>query len=53
MPGRKARPAFATMTPVPANDPRQRRAVMRTVWILAAVAATIFAAFIWTATHPQ
>ena len=49
-----ARPAFANMTPVSAKDPKdQRRAVMRTVWVLAAVAITIFATFLWTAMHPQ
>jgi hypothetical protein len=42
------------MTPVSAKDPKdQRRAAMRTAWILAAVAVTIFATFVWTATHPQ
>ena len=36
-----------------ARDPRhQRRAVMRTAWVLAAVAVAIFATFLWTATHP-
>ena len=42
------------MTPDSAHDPKQqRRAVMRTVWVLAAVAVTIFATFLWTTTHPQ
>jgi hypothetical protein len=42
------------MNPASAKDPNeQRRAVMRTAWVLAVVAAAIFAAFLWTATHPQ
>ena len=42
------------MNPVSAKDPKQqRRAAMRTAWVLGAVAVTIFATFLWTATHPQ
>ena len=37
-----------------ARDPRQqRRAVMRTAWLLAAVAVTSYALFLWTAMHPK
>ena len=37
-----------------AMDPKQqRRAVMRTVWLLAAVAASSYAIFLWTAMHPK
>ena len=32
---------------------RQRRAVMRTVWLLTAAAMTSYAVFLWTAMHPK
>jgi hypothetical protein len=42
------------MTPVSAKDPQQqRRAAVRTALVLGAVALAIFAAFLWSATHPQ
>ena len=39
----------------PAQDPRlqQRRAVMRTVWLLVAVAVASYGMFLWSATHPK
>ena len=41
------------MTPDSARDPaQQRRAVMRTVWLLTVVAVSVFAGFLWTVTHP-
>ena len=41
------------MTNSPAKDPeQQRRAAMRTVWILAAVALALFGGTIWSLTHP-
>ena len=40
------------MTDAPAKDPRQqRRAVLRTAWLLGAVAVSFFAAFMWMATR--
>ena len=36
-----------------ARDPQQqRRAVVRTAWLLAAVAVASYALFLWTATRP-
>jgi cytoskeletal protein RodZ len=53
-PGRKARLAIRMMTNSPAKDPKQqRRAVMRTVWLLAAAAVGSYAVFLWTAMHPK
>ena len=41
------------MREMTAPDPKQqRRAVMRTVWLLAAAAVASYAVFLWTATHP-
>jgi hypothetical protein len=41
------------MTDMTARDPKQqRRAVMRTVWLLVAAAVGSYAVFLWTATHP-
>ena len=40
------------MTDVTARDPQQqRRAVMRTAWLLFAAAVASYAVFLWTATH--
>ena len=37
-----------------AKDPQQqRRAVMRTVWLLTAAAVASYAIFLWTAMHPK
>ena len=52
-PGRKARLAIRMMTNTPAKDPQQRRAVMRTVWLLTAAAVASYAVFLWTAMHPK
>ena len=42
------------MTPAPAHDPKQqRRAVVRTAWVLAALAVSSYALFLYTATRPQ
>ena len=41
------------MTQNPAQDPKQRRAVMRTAWLLAAAAVVSYAVFLYTAMHPQ
>jgi len=41
------------MTNTPAKDPQQRRAVMRTVWLLTAAAVASYAVFLWTAMHPK
>ena len=42
------------MTDAPAKDPRQqRRAVLRTAWLLGVVAMSVFAGFMWMATHPR
>jgi hypothetical protein len=40
-----------TEHPVPTPD-QQRRAAMRTVWILAAVALALFGGTIWSFLHP-
>ena len=54
MPGRKARLAIRMMTNTPAKDPQQqRRAVMRTAWLLAAVAVASYAVFLWMATQAK
>ena len=42
------------MTATPAKDAtHQRRAVMRTAWLLAAAAVVSYAVFLYTAMHPQ
>ena len=42
------------MTATPAKDPKQqRRAVLRTAWLLAALAAASYAVFLYTAMHPK
>jgi len=42
------------MTNIPAKDPKQqRRAVMRTAWLLTAAAVASYAVFLWTAMHPK
>jgi hypothetical protein len=42
------------MTNNPAKDPReQRRAVMRTVWLLVIAAVGSYSLFLWTAMHPK
>ena len=41
------------MTAPPAKDPKQRRAVLRTAWLLTALAVGSSALFLYTATHPR
>ena len=42
------------MSQAPAKDPRQqRRAVLRTAWLLAALAVASYAVFLYTAMRPQ
>jgi hypothetical protein len=42
------------MTDVPAKNPeQQRRAAVRTAWLLGAIALSVFAGFLWMATRPQ
>ena len=42
------------MSQAPAKDPRQqRRAVLRTAWLLAALAVASYGVFLYTATRPQ
>jgi hypothetical protein len=42
------------MTATPAKDAKQqRRAVLRTAWLLAALAVASYAVFLYTATRPQ
>jgi hypothetical protein len=41
------------MTPAPAHDSQQRRAVLRTAWLLAAVAVASYAVFLYSAMRPQ
>ena len=42
------------MTDTPAKDPKlQRRAVLRTAWLLGALAVASYAVFLYTATRPQ
>ena len=42
------------MSDAVAKTPEQRRrAVMRTAWLLAAVAATVFSVFLYTAMHAK
>ena len=42
------------MTAMPAKDPKQqRRAVLRTAWLLTALAVGSYALFLYTATHPR
>ena len=42
------------MTDTPARDPsQQRRAALRTAWLLGAIAVSVFAGFLWMATRSQ
>ena len=41
------------MTPASAKDPQQqRRAALRTAWLLAVVAVSVFAGFLWSVARP-
>ena len=42
------------MTNIPAKDPQQqRRAVMRTVWLLTAAVIASYGVFLWSVMHPK